>query len=58
MYRKDVSPMAKINRKAVVEQYSPVNTAWDAYSPFSVGNGNKCDRMWRFRFFQYGKYRK
>ena len=31
--------MAKINRKAVVEQYSPVNTVWDAYSPFSVGNG-------------------
>ncbi|MBQ7915938.1 MAG: glycoside hydrolase family 65 [Firmicutes bacterium] len=31
--------MAKINRKAVVEQYSPVNTVWDAYSPFTVGNG-------------------
>ncbi len=31
--------MAKINRKAVVEQYSPVNTTWDAYSPFTVGNG-------------------
>ena len=31
--------MVKINRKAVVEQYSPVNTTWDAYSPFTVGNG-------------------
>ncbi len=31
--------MAKINRKAVVEQYSPVNRTWDAYSPFTVGNG-------------------
>lgn len=28
-----------INRKAVVEQFSPVNTVWDAYSPFTVGNG-------------------
>lgn len=31
--------MSKINRKTVVDQYSPVNTKWDAYSPFTVGNG-------------------
>ena len=31
--------MSNINRKAVVERFSPENTGIDRYSPFSVGNG-------------------
>ncbi|MBQ7063781.1 MAG: glycoside hydrolase family 65 [Firmicutes bacterium] len=28
-----------INRHEIVSQFSPVNTTWDPYSPFSIGNG-------------------